>query len=394
MKVLKTTLLTCAGLFFALQSIAQPPAAAKLAYDAGDFSKAKTLIDDVCKNEKHTPKAKTWLFKGMIYVAIVNDQTGKFKALNDGTLSIDAYKAFQKCLEIEPNNKEVQVELTAKAFPALLNTSVERLNAANKLVQQAKTSEAEPLFKQAVENASYAGKINVNDTLPPYLQMSASYASKDYEAFKAASDILIAHPNTKDKAVYCEYLASYYYQTAKDNKKALEIAQKGVGFGGTEYLQKLVVELFNQGGNADEAIQAIKDNIKKNPKDAVNYFNLGVLYEKTKKFDEAIEAYEQAIKMAALTDAIYNAGALYYNKGVEILKVVNDMSLEDFNKRGKTETAKADAEFKKALPYFEKLYLADPKNKNTLDIIAQIYEKLKMNDKADKIKKERDALGD
>jgi tetratricopeptide (TPR) repeat protein len=168
----------------------------------------------------------------------------------------------------------------------------------------------------------------------------------------------------------------------------------GIKYGGTEYLQKLVVELLNQGGNADEAINAVRDNIKKNPNDAQNYFNLGVLLEKTKKYDEAIQAYEKAIAINNLTDAIYNAGALYFNKGVEILKIVNDMSLEDYNKKGKAESAKGDAEFKKALPYFEKLYLLDAKNKGTLDILIQLYEKLKMKDKEEKMKKEREALGD
>ncbi|TAE14306.1 MAG: hypothetical protein EAZ95_10020 [Bacteroidetes bacterium] len=70
------------------------------------------------------------------------------------------------------------------------------------------------------------------------------------------------------------------------------------------------------------------------------------------------------------------------------------MSLEDYNKRGKAEAAKGDAEFKKALPYFEKLYLLDAKNKGTLDILIQLYEKLKMKDKEEKMKKEREALGD
>lgn len=394
MKKITSTLLVVGGLVLNSQSFAQTPAVAKLSLDEGKLDKAKEQIDKACANEKHVLKAKTWLYKGMIYTAIANDQTNIYKKLDDGTFAITAYEAFAKALEIEPANKEVEPEKTGKLYPALLNTSVERLNVANKALKEAKAEEANAKFAQAIKNAEYAGMINPKDTLPPYLSMSAAYSSKSYDAFVKASDLLIKHPDTKDKATYCEYLASYYYSIAKDSKKALEVAQMGVKFGGTEYLQKLVVELLNQGGNADEAINAVKDNIKKNPNDAQNYFNLGVLLEKTKKYDEAIQAYEKAIAINNLTDAVYNAGALYFNKGVEILKVVNDMSLEDYNKKGKAESAKGDAEFKKALPYFEKLYLLDAKNKGTLDILIQLYEKLKMKDKEEKMKKEREALGD
>jgi hypothetical protein len=71
-----------------------------------------------------------------------------------------------------------------------------------------------------------------------------------------------------------------------------------------------------------------------------------------KKMEQERRKAEEDAKIS--TDAIYNAGALYYNKAAEIIKAVNEMSLEDYNKRDKTEYAKADTEFKKALPYFEK----------------------------------------
>jgi tetratricopeptide (TPR) repeat protein len=394
MKYLLSTLLLGGCLLWASKSYSQAPAVAKMSLDAGTLDKAKEQIDKALANEKHVTKAKTWLYKGMIYTAIANDQTGIYKKMDDGTFATVAYEAFAKALELEPANKEAKPEMEGKLYPALLNTSVERLNAANKLLKDEKTDEANAKFAQAIKNADYASKIMPKDTLSPYLCMSAAYSAKNYDVFIKTSDALIAHPDTKEKATYCEYVASYYYFTAKDSKKALEYAQKGMKFGGTETLQKLIVELLNQGGNADEAINAVKENIKKNPNDAQNYFNLGVLLEKTKKYDEAIQAYDKAIQINNLPDAIYNAGALYFNKGAEIIKVVNDMSIEDYNRKSKAELAKVDVEFRKALPYFEKLYLVDAKNKSTLDILMQLYGKLKMTEKEEKMKKEREALGD
>jgi len=394
MKALKSTLFTTLGLFFAMQGFAQAPAAAKLAYDNKDYAKAKKLIDEVCLNEKHAAKAKTWLYKGMIYAGIANDQQGIYKDLQDGTLAITAYEAIAKCLEMEPDNKEAIAERKDRIQPALVNAALMGYNQGNTLLKQEKEAEAKPKFEICIKNANFASLITPDDTLCPFLSMSAGYSGKNYPAFITASNTLVNHKMTKDKATYCELLASYYYSIAKDNKMALETAQKGLTYGGTPYLQKLTVQLFNEGGNADEAIKTLQDNIKKNPNDALNYFNLGVLYEKTKKTNEAIQAYEKAITISALPEAIYNIGALYFNDGVEISKVVNDMPQDEYNRKGRAEEAKVDAEFKKALPYFEKLYLIDAKEKSTLNILIQIYQKLKMKDKADKIQKERDALGD
>lgn len=332
----------------------------------------------------------------MIYTAIVVDPSGLFKKLDDGTLAIQGYQAYQKALEIEPGNKEVlkEMEPAGNLYAALANTSLGFFNKGQALTKEQKTEEANKQYEESIKNAELASKVNPKDTLTPYLCLVSGSIIKNHEVFEKASEFMIAHPDTKDKAAYCLYLAGHYYNNKKDPKKALEIAQKGTKFGANDDLQKLIVQLLEQGGNPEEAINAIKESLKNNPNDANQYFNMGVLYERIKKYDEAIAAYEKAISINNYPDAIYNAGVLYYNKGFNINQALSNMSMEDYNKYKKVEEEKISVEFKKALPFFEKLYLQDPKNAKNLDILSQIYTQLKMKDKADKIKKERDALGD
>ncbi len=396
MKSIKFTLFTILSLCWAMQGFAQNPASAKINYDAGQLSKAKEAIDKALENPKHAEKAKTWLYKGMIYSAIVNDQTGIYKKMDDGSFAATAYAAYEKALQIEPDNKDAKKEMLPQGnlYGALANSALFYYNKAQKLTEGGKKDEAITQYSEVIKNAELAGKLNPKDTLPPYFCWAAASLSKNYPVFEKASEALIAHPDTKDKSMYCYYLASYYYTEKKDAEKAIAIAQKGLKLGDNDELQKFMLGMLEKSGNADEAINAIKESLKKNPNDAGAYFNMGVLYERVKKFDDAIAAYEKSVSIDNNEDALYNLGAIYYNKGAEIVTTVNNMPMDEYNKKGKTEEARASAELKKALPYFEKLYLAKPKEAKTLDVLGQIYQQLKMKEKAEQIKKERDALGD
>lgn len=57
------------------------------------------------------------------------------------------------------------------------------------------------------------------------------------------------------------------------------------------------------------------------------------------------------------------------------------MSVKEYNLKGKDLEAKADIEFNKALPYFEKVYSINPKDKQTQKILLDIYSRLKMTEK-------------
>jgi len=57
---------------------------------------------------------------------------------------------------------------------------------------------------------------------------------------------------------------------------------------------------------------------------------------------------------AANYDALYNLGVFYFNEAVELKREVDNMSMTDYQAKGKEVEGRVCGRFKKAKPYFEK----------------------------------------
>ncbi len=88
---------------------------------------------------------------------------------------------------------------------------------------------------------------------------------------------------------------------------------------------------------------------------------------------------------------------MYYNKAAFISKEANKLS-SDYTKEGtkKYNEKKAEMElyFDKALPYFEQAEKVDPKDKNTLIALKEIYAKKSQFDKSNAYKAKLETLGE
>lgn len=70
---------------------------------------------------------------------------------------------------------------------------------------------------------------------------------------------------------------------------------------------------------------------------------------------EAQASYKKALEIEpANYDALYNLGAFYFNDAVQLKSVVDNMSMTDYQSKGKEVEARVCGKFKKAKPYFEK----------------------------------------
>ncbi|WP_229253909.1 tetratricopeptide repeat protein [Dyadobacter sp. NIV53] len=83
---------------------------------------------------------------------------------------------------------------------------------------------------------------------------------------------------------------------------------------------------------------------------------LAMLKEKQKMASkEAMANYEKVLTLdAANYDALYNLGVFYYNEAVQIKSEVDNMSMTEYQQRGKEVEGRVCGRFKKAKPYFEK----------------------------------------
>jgi tetratricopeptide (TPR) repeat protein len=121
--------------------------------------------------------------------------------------------------------------------------------------------------------------------------------------------------------------------------------------------------------------------------DSLYYYFLGYLYDFQEDYDKAAENYEKAIELKPdYYDANYNLGVIHYNKARDVIKELNNLSLDEYREQEAAYAEKASVHFKDALPYFEQAAEAAPEDDlQLLETLQGIYLKLNMKEKADEL---------
>ncbi len=336
------------------------------------LDKAKEAIDLAVQNEKTQNSAKAWKVRGQVYQALANSTDEAFKALSDKPLQI-AIESYKKALELDVKGRfteEIHNQLKLLGI-LIINKGIECFN----------NSDFNGAF-QDFEGSLDIGAItdpNLIDTMIIFNAGIAADRAKNY-----------------DKAIeYYQKTADLRYEGSKVYGFMANIEnERGDSVQYVEYLKKgieaypldnstLMVTLINYYLNhneSDAALKYLEKAIANDPTNPTFFFAQGALYDKLKDFDKAKASYEKAIEIKGdYFDAYYNLGALYFNKGADLLKAANDIPP---NQQAKYEEAVKVAlkELEKTLPYFERAHEIDSTDESTVSTLKEIYFKLR-NDK-------------
>merc|ERR1711879_734723 len=138
----------------------------------------------------------------------------------------------------------------------------------------------------------------------------------------------------------------------------------------------LMVELINYYLNKDEsgkALEYLTKAIEKDPTNHTFYFAQGALYDKLNDFENAKASYDKAVEIKPdYFDAYYNLGALFFNKGADMLKAANEIPPNE-QKKYDAAVKESFKELEKALPYLEKAHEINANEKSTLLTLKEIY---------------------
>jgi tetratricopeptide (TPR) repeat protein len=279
-------------------------------------------------------------------------------------------------------------------------------------------------YKKASENFYLTYKLSPSDTSFLYNAAVSASLAKEYDASLSYYKEL--------QSVGYTGIATEYFATNKESGEVESLGTKQnrdsmVKFGKymnptqetseskqSEIVKNISYVLINQ-GKTDEAILAIKEARKADPKDlnlllneaqlyiqleqmdkfgalmqeAIKldptnptlFFNLGVVNSNEKKIEDAIRYYERAIELDPdYGDAHMNLAVAILSGEQEIVVEMNK-NLSNIKKYDELE-AKQKALYRKALPYLEK---ADEikRSLETVKSLLNIYDILRMNEKAD-----------
>jgi tetratricopeptide (TPR) repeat protein len=368
--------------------------------DQESLQKAKDNIDLASENPDTKDKAKTQVIRGQVYMTIYEANK---RAQEDKLMSI-----------ADPNKR---------TFAALQNTPTNELATAYQAYTKAKALD---------DKGNYTAELKAIGNIGIYYDNTgrALYNGKKYPEALAAFENAYEIGGSKDTTVlyFCATsadLAKNYPKAVTYYKKMLEIKQgQGATYSalmnvymemkdtaaGIDILKKgrqsypndinLVISetnYFLRTNKSEDAINNLNIAIQAKPTDANLYLVRGNIYdnlanpkdangkemEKPKDYANKIglaEAdYKKAIEIKPdYFDALYNLGVLYNNQGVELSKQADKITDQ---KKYEAANAKATEQFANAMPVLEKALELNPKDRNTMIALRQIYMRMQLTDK-------------
>ena len=403
-----------------------------------DFDQLKKKVEksnaDI-ENPKKNIKEGTWMDRADIMMEVYESQLLNTRSgMSETEFSLLAGKP-KNIVQEEMDGSLVEKYVMERAIFYFVNKALEKWEVLNPVVEN-------PL-EITLKSIKKAQEIDVNNKKTKrinelYIRLKAllisegsnCYSFKNYTcAYNSFTTVIevgkIPQLNQKDTAIY--YYSALSAQLAGKNQEAIELYKKAIELGftadgnaysyidqsfkaigdnesGLVYLEQgftkfpknstVLVSLINYYLNKNEdpskVLAYIDKAIVDDPKNASLYHAKGALYDKLNDFDKAIETYQKAIECdPTFVDSYFNAGAIFYNKGVKYLEDANKIPAKEIEKYDDL-IVKANLEFKKALPFMEKASELRPDDKFTLESLKSIY--FRYRNESEEMKKKSDDI--
>jgi len=255
----------------------------------------KAILEAVKKSDEAVKKAPTkpkpWLERAVAYLDLASFPDSTL-ALKDADASFKALEYIAEAVKLDTKDgkkgstaKEAEVLLTGrdKVYGALMNMGVIKYQGKN--------------YAGSYRYMSKASEISPNDTTSAmYTGVVAQLCQKDAEAKVAYEHYLKI--GGKDMAIM--YGLSQIYKVAKEEDKSLAIIDQAmVIYPNNKDLKNEKFNMLISFNRIDQAIAQLRITLDKDPKDAMSWLNLGLLFENKVSGvnDEARKIQEKTFKV-------------------------------------------------------------------------------------------------
>ena len=335
------------------------------------LSEAKGYIDEAYNTESTANEPKMWNYRAPIYLEIALK-----KPELDNLAIIKATDAHIKCLQKGKKDRIIVRKWTAKedilagliqCGYKLFNVAIDKYNEGDyrtSLTFYDKIFEIVPFDE---EDQLKRGNITKETIL--YNSFFSSSKLKDDNKSKELLQRLI-DINFNEPAIYIHM--SDIYKREENIEKAIEYLSLGREmFEEDQSIINTEINLYIELGRTDELVTKLGEAINLDPENSLLYFNRGTIYDQQGQVENAESDYLKSIELDPSSfGSNYNLGALFFNKAVELNNSANSTSDD---KKYRSLKKQADVYFNKGLPYLEEAHLLDPKDKNTLLSLKQLY---------------------
>lgn len=179
---------------------------------------------------------------------------------------------------------------------------------------------------------------------------------------------------------------AYLYYGSKSLDKAVEIIEYTLSVNPTDDdLASLKIQIYDEQGKSDEVLRSLESAAAKNPNNKNYLEQYARVLARQKQYDKAITQYEKALAIDPnFENAIFNIGACYVNKAVDIIDEENKKI--DANSKYKPDESRYFPLLNKAAEYFSQ-YRSNPTNKDNLGVLQQLSDIYLITRQNDKFKK-------
>lgn len=341
----------------------------------GKLDLAKENIDKAVAHEKTMNDAKTWFYYGNTYIQLATTPLEAFAALDPEALT-KAYEGYLKCIDLD--EKGTYKDQVDQDMIVIANNFYSRgLNHYNE-------DEFPAAYVQFMEAIEVNNSINRMDTLAVYAAAMSAYSGDMLPEAITGYQSLV-DMNYNNSGIYGD-LANIY-KTTEELEKAKEILQMGIDkYPNDANILFAKINILLTEEKYEEVIASLTSAIELAPENYTLYFVKGQSYEQMGDLEKAAQGYQKALEVNPdYTDALYNMGALHFNKGVETKVEANDLPLAEEEKYNML-IEEANKEFLMAEPYFERALDFLPDDQGLKNSLQQIYKSTQQVDKLTELK--------
>lgn len=346
-----------------------------------DLSEAKKYIDLATEHEDTKTKPKMWVYRARIYQAISDSKDPQVKALHASPLA-EAANAYQQVLKYD----------IKKDFPeatsGLMYCANSFMNAGVAFFNEKNYSSAIEYFEKSISINKESFKIlDSNAIFNAALAADRGNMNDKAKAFMQQL-IDMNYGGAADGSRNYSMLAAIYKREGNTEKFMSTIQAGRKAFPNDKDLIIEELNYYLENKKDKEALSNLELAIQNDPNNATLHFALGTIYDRLDQFENAVKAYKKAIEVKQdYFDALYNLGALYFNKGAKETAIANDIK-DDAKYRAAM--VKVDDIFKQSLPFLEKAEQVGSDDKITykdlLNTLKSLYARTEQADKMNAIK--------
>lgn len=302
-------------------------------------------------------------------------------------------KMYREMNEAFKNSLEFSQKHTPEIEQHRLKYWIDLFNSGVASIKQDQLNDAVEKFNLAIEI--------IPDRVDAYKNLAFAYTQKKDDPSAIQTYIKAIEIDSTDLEIK-NYLGNLYYQN-KEYEKAIKVLNEVTAKADphskefSEALHSIAIS-YDLMGQSDKAIEAYENALKVAPEDVDLMFNMGRLYFMQENYEKAIESFQKVLeKDPDDFDSNLNIGNVYINIADSLAKEAK--ATDDKGKLILSETEIAQKEslskgnFEKAIPYLEKATQIKSDNANAWTLLGIVYVRAGMAekgkeafDKADELK--------